>query len=658
MRALKLISLSSLLLCAVLTACLTWYVRQAPDLGRLTDVSQVIRAHDGTIINLRLTKDGYWREKATLGTIDPKLVNVLIAYEDQRFWDHRGVDPKAIIRASYDFVKSGRIVSGASTLTMQVAKLIDPSLKQRHPIVKIKQMLAALRLEFHLSKEEILEAYFTLAPYGGNIEGINAATEAWFQKTPDTLTLNEAAILVALPQSPEARRPDRHPARAYEAKQMVLFRVKDRIDFDYELLSEIASEPLPSRLVKPKSIAPHLADKLIENSDGSIETFIQADWQKQLQHLVASELAKYPAPIQAAAIVVERQTGYVKAYIGSSDYASEERKGANNYLNAIRSPGSTLKPLIYGKALQRNLITYDHVFDDQEFYRGGYTPTNFNNKFSGKVTLKDALIRSLNIPALTALEKVGPELFESELTTLLGNALAQDQNARLSLAVGGYYLSAEQLIELYLRAFDPNTASKLTFVNDPSAVLLDSDAPLFNKETADQLLHLLIQDMPNGEKVAFKTGTSYARQDAWSVQIYEDHLVLAWLGTPDNEATELLTGRSAAFPMSLEIGRALGLKPPKTSTLRLTNDEIATSLKPACETLINYPENGAWIRSEDAILSVLGSQNAEWYLNAEKLGSYSKQIKVSRPGVHKLTAKSGTCSQTAEVFVEFHQVQE
>jgi penicillin-binding protein 1C len=160
--------------------------------------------------------------------------------------------------------------------------------------------------------------------------------------------------------------------------------------------------------------------------------------------------------------------------------------------------------------------------------------------------------------------------------------------------------------------------------------------------------------MPNGEKVAFKTGTSYARQDAWSVQIFEDHLVLAWLGTPDNETTELLTGRSAAFPMSLEIGRALGLKAPKPPTLTLTNTEIATTLKPVCETLINYPENGAWIRAEDAILSVLGSHSADWYLNAEKLGAYSKQIKVTRPGVHKLTAKAGKCSQTAEVFVEFH----
>ena len=654
MRALKLISISGLLFCAALTAYVAWYVRQAPDLGRLTDVSQVIRTQDGTIINLRLTEDGYWREKATLANIDPKLLNVLIAYEDQRFWDHRGVDPKAVIRAGYDFVKSGRIVSGASTLTMQVAKLMDPSLKRRHPIVKIKQMLAALRLEHHWSKEEILEAYFTLAPYGGNIEGIHAATEAWFQKTPERLTLNEAALLVALPQSPEARRPDRHPGRAYNAKQMVLFRVKDRINFDYELVSEVASEPLPSRLVKPKSIAPHLADRLSENSDGVIKTFIQADWQKQLQHIVTNELAKYPALIQAAAMVVERQSGEVKAYVGSADYASEERKGANNYLTAIRSPGSTLKPLIYGKALQRNLIRYDHVFDDKEFYRGGYTPKNFDNTFSGKVTLKDALIRSLNIPAITALEKVGPEVFESELTTLVGTVLNEDQNAGLSLAVGGYYLSAEQLVDLYLKAFDPNTASKLTFVNDPSEVISENDASLFNQATADQLLHLLIQEMSNGEKVAFKTGTSYARQDAWSVQIYEDHLVLAWFGTPDNEATDLLTGRTAAFPMSLEIGRALGLKPPKTPVLRLTNDQIAATLEPVCETLINYPENGAWIRSEDAILSVLGSQNADWYLNAEKLGSYSKQIKVSRPGVHKLTARSGKCSQTAEVFVEFY----
>ena len=194
-----------------MTGYVAWFIRQAPDIGRLSDLSQVIRAHDGTIINLRLTEDGYWREKATLANIDPKLLNVLIAYEDQRFWEHKGVDPKAVIRASYDFTKSGQIVSGASTLTMQVAKLMDPSLKRRNPVVKIQQMLAALRLEHHWSKEEILEAYFTLAPYGGNIEGIHAATEAWFQKTPERLTLNEAALLVALPQSPEARRPDRHP---------------------------------------------------------------------------------------------------------------------------------------------------------------------------------------------------------------------------------------------------------------------------------------------------------------------------------------------------------------------------------------------------------------------------------------------------------------
>ena len=306
MKALKLISLLSLVLTMAMTGYVAWFIRQAPDLGRLTDVSQVIRAHDGTIINLRLTEDGYWREKATIETIDPKLINVLIAYEDQRFWEHKGVDPRAVVRASYDFVKSGQIVSGASTLTMQVAKLMDPSLKRRNPIVKIQQMLAALRLEHHWSKEEILEAYFTLAPYGGNIEGIHAATEAWFQKTPERLTLNEAALLVALPQSPETRRPDRHPERAFRAKQMVILRVKDRIDFDYELVSEVASEPLPSRLVKPKSIAPHLADKLSEKSDGSIETFIQAEWQKQVQHLVVSELAKYPAPIQAAAMIVER----------------------------------------------------------------------------------------------------------------------------------------------------------------------------------------------------------------------------------------------------------------------------------------------------------------------------------------------------------------
>ena len=215
MRILKPFLLLVVLSTAIVVAGLFFWISQPPNPGRLSEVSQVLRASNNTILNLRLTQDGFWREKATLEEIDPQLIAMLIAYEDQRFWSHNGVDPQAIIRATYDFITSGRIVSGASTLTMQTARLIDPRLSQKKISTKVWQMLEAIRLEQHWTKEEILEAYFTLAPYGGNIEGVRAASEAWFQKSAQQLTLNESALLVALPQSPERRRPDRFAKNAF-----------------------------------------------------------------------------------------------------------------------------------------------------------------------------------------------------------------------------------------------------------------------------------------------------------------------------------------------------------------------------------------------------------------------------------------------------------
>ena len=650
MKALRYLLISCSAVFAIMAISLVWFINQAPNIERKQTVSQVIRAQDGQIINLRLTENGYWREPVSFSEIDPLLVEMLIAYEDKRFWSHQGVDFRAIARASVDYLKFGRIVSGASTLTMQTVRLIDPSLRNRTVRSKVKQMLLALRLERHMSKEDILEAYFTLAPYGGNIEGVKAATEAWFQKTPGHLTLNEAALLVALPQAPESRRPDKHPQAAFEAKKKVLERVHNKLSVSSDaLISEVTAEPLPSRLIKPKSIAPHLADK----SEGSSLTTISAEWQRRAQDIVTAEVEKYSAPIQAAALVVERKTGYVKAYIGSADYASKTRKGANNYLTARRSSASTLKPIIFAKALQRGLIEFNQIFNDNEFYRRGYNPTNFDNTYSGKVTLKDALLRSLNIPALITLEKIGPNVFENEISTFLSLSASEQQNSGLSLAVGGFYLSAEQLMNLYLASLDVHETSNLSFTANIKSENKNTDSNLLNNNAAQKMLHLLIQDLPTGEKVAFKTGTSHNRHDAWSVNIYEKHIVLAWLGTPNNESTSVLTGRGSAFPLAHEIGKSLGLQSPITPKLKEIIQTDLVLAEKSCEVLIHYPEDGSWIRSDDAVLSILGSPNADWYLNAEKLGTYHKQIKVNRPGVHKLTAKSGKCSQTTEVFVEF-----
>jgi penicillin-binding protein 1C len=652
MRLLKSIFLLVLFSTVVLGAGLFFWISQPPNSGRLNEVSQVLRSNNNTIINLRLTQDGFWREKANLQEIDPQLIAMLVAYEDQRFWSHKGVDPQAIIRATYDFLTSGRIVSGASTLTMQTARLIDPRLSQKTISTKIWQMLEAVRLEQHWTKEEILEAYFTLAPYGGNIEGVHAASEAWFQKSAKQLTLNESALLVALPQSPERRRPDRFAENAFLAKQKVLMQVKERMAIDDDLVLEVLDEPLPFRLSKPTSITPHLADRLISQPVGSIKTTIDVNWQKEVTDILAAETSKLPSPIQSAAMVIERKSGMVKAYVGSAKYGTIDRKGSINYLTAIRSPGSTLKPLIFGKALQRNLINFNHVFQDASFFRGGYTPTNFDGSFSGEVTLKDALLRSLNIPALLALEKVGPDILESEIKSFLGGASHNKTDAGLSLALGGLYMKPEQLAEIYLATSDPGYATQLQLMEKPESYKDRQSYTFLNQHSADQVLNLLIQTLPNGENVAFKTGTSYVRQDAWSVQIFENHLVLSWLGTPDNEATDMLTGRNSAFPISNEIGRALGLAPPIKPEVNSKFNEISIAAKPTCKRLIDFPEDGSWIRSNKAVVTVTGSENAVWYLNAKKLGEYEPQLKLSQPGINTLTAKLGKCSDTVEFFIQ------
>ena len=624
------------------------FVWRSPDLGRLADVSQVLRGDGQEIINLRLTNSGHWREPAQLERIDPQLIKMLIAYEDKRFWQHFGVDPLAVMRAAISLAKSGKIKSGASTLTMQTVKLMHPELRKRSFKNKLYQMAEAIRLEAHWSKEEILEAYFTLAPYGGNIEGIEAATEAWFQKSPNQLTFTEAALLVALPQSPERRRPDLFPEAAFEAKSKVLEVIKDRIGLDPKKLEELKKEPLPVRLSKAKSISPHLADRLHSKEQTSFQTTINPTWQREILSILNTSATSFEKPINLAALVVERRSGLVKAYAGSSSYIDVERKGAINYLRTLRSPGSTLKPLIYANALERQIIDEGHIFNDSQFQRGAYTPANFDKKYNGKVTLKEALNRSLNISAIETLEMIGAEQFENKLRTFISEDIGQTKNAGLSLAVGGFYLSPEKLSEIYLEMADPGFNSQLKFTYDDDQT---QSSHLINSNTSEQILRLMSQRNHKGKVEVFKTGTSHNRQDAWVANIFENHLVIVWLGTPDNENTQILTGRSAALPISNNIKLALGLKQPK---IKQDYKIEAKNSFPAkkCSKLIQYPENGEWIRGTNLAVSVSGNSEAEWYINSTKLSGIHSQITLQNEGINKITAVLGKCRETNEIFFQ------
>ena len=640
----------ALLLGALFIVCADIII-SPPKLGRLTEQSRIVRSANGEIINITLTKNGYWRESVHLDDIDPVLIKLLISYEDKRFYDHFGVDPWAIARVLLNFLKSGEINSGASTLTMQTVKLMYPDLKNKKILSKVRQMLEAIRLEMHWSKTKILESYFTLAPYGGNIEGIRAASEAWLQRSPASLTVGEAALLVALPQSPETRRPDLHPQNTMSAKSRILTKVRSRVeevDINFE---EFLAEPLPALLIKPHAIALHLSDRIVGSPDQTSSTTIVKDWQVTVAEILNNQSKRYDAPINLAAMVVERKTGAVKAYVGSSDYSDVARKGAINYLTAVRSPGSTLKPFIYARALQLGLITENQVFNDKSFYRAGYEPGNFDGSFNGKVGLQEALTQSLNIPAIETLELLGAETFERDFRTFIGGQVEHSRAAGLSLAVGGFYMTAEDLAIAYLRMLDPGFSNVLNFNAKAALAAGKSESYFINQSTADLIYRLLYQEDISGQPVVFKTGTSHKRQDAWVVHIFEGYIVVVWLGTADNQPTSDLTGRSAALPISKSIGMALGLQNP--SKPKQANINIPSKLQTyLCPRLIEFPLNGEWIKTSTATLAFSGDPKASWYLNGEKLVTGSTQINVETSGVHKISAVKGSCHETSEVFVE------
>ena len=627
-------------------------LRRAPDLAPLSDLSQVVLANDEQIIHLRLNQSGKWRQLATIDMIDPKLIATLLAFEDQRFYEHHGVDPLALARAFKDLLLTGRVVSGGSTITMQLARLLDPSLQKRTITTKLKQIWSAIRLDAHLTKRQILEAYFTLAPYGGNIEGVVAATEAWFKKSPASLTESEAAFLVAMPQSPETRRPDRNPKNAIDAKNHVLKTVAEARDFSPVLLREYLAENLPLEKSKVARAAPHLLDRFVRNdaSSKALHTTIDPVWQTVVQQMVNEHVERYPEPINGAAMVVERKTGLVRAYVGSSDYSDEVRKGGNNFLVSARSPGSTLKPLIYARALDKRKLSPTHVFSDTVYQQGAYAPTNFDGSFSGDVTLKEALVRSLNIPAVETLSLIGPQEFESFLRNFLNYEAAGEKASGLSLAVGGMYLSGEDIVRLYLSLIDPQHSPRLAFKEVDKG---QEPSVLVSAEASAQIQHLMSVQLASGGIQVAKTGTSQNRQDAHTVLVTREHVIYSWLGTPDNEATDVLTGAASALPLAERIQSALGLSAPVVQAPEAEIMKKAPDLRAQCADMFIYPKDGDWLRVEKPRFRIeTQNPNAKLYLNGHAIKLTSGLVSLPSSGAYTLSASLGNCSQSISVFVD------
>lgn len=600
-----------------------------PNLAKYFDQSTVLLDKEGALLALHLASDERIRLPIRINEVDPLFIRVLLTYEDKRFYRHPGIDPFSLTRALGQWLVHGRIISGGSTLTMQVARLLEPRPRQvRH---KILEILRAMQLEYHYSKQTILEMYLSLAPYGGNLEGIRVATLSYFGKEPKNLSPAEAALLAVLPQSPTRLRPDLIPERvkcnllAKRYRDKLITRMVQENIFSLKQGEEAKEEPVPTQRIAFPKLALHLfSDRTgssikLESSGKStqLETTLNKTLQEQVEQHLKSELPFLEARQTIAAIIVDNQTREVRAYVGSADFFDEKRQGQVDMIKAIRSPGSTLKPFIYGLSFDQKCLHPETIVKDVPMSFSGYAPSNFRDQFHGEVSIREALQQSLNIPAVLALEKIGPGRFCDWLNLFDVNLKfrTSDNKPTLPIALGGVGIRFVDLMSLYVALGNQGEYAPLKVIkpfnnhseknNQQNQSLLDnldknaskSQKPCFlNRETAWHVTKILQEThAPSGfldncftkqSAFAYKTGTSYGYRDAWAIGYTPDFTLGVWVGKPDGTPSINHTGRSTAAPILFKLLRFLpntnqkqwSFSPPAGS-LSLKSYELPRSLK-------------------------------------------------------------------------------
>ena len=625
-RVRRIIGISLAFVFVAIAAFGAWIVSLGPlPLAPARQVSTTIVDRNGKLLRAYAMADGRWRLPVDAKTaVDPRYLTLLLAYEDRRFYSHPGVDPLASGRAAIQLASRGHIVSGGSTITMQLARLLEPR-RQRSVYAKLRQMVRAFEIERQLTKDQILDLYLTLAPYGGNLEGIRAASIAYFGKEPKRLSLAESALLVALPQSPETRRLDRYPEAARAARDRVLDRMVEegRVSKEDALQAKAAAVP---GLRKPMPIlAPHSADQAIATDKDTevIRLTLDAGLQKVLEALARDRALALGPNISIGILAVDNATGEVLARVGSPDYFDERRAGQVDMTRAVRSPGSTLKPFIYGLAFEDGFVHPESLIDDRPIRFGSYAPENFDMTFQGTVPVRKALQLSLNVPAIALLDRVGASRLTSRLKQAGVNlVLPKDEAPGLAMGLGGVGVTLQDLVQLYSGlARLGNTRPLREMADDPPRDTLR----LMDQVAAWQVGNVLMGTPPPENaphnRIAFKTGTSYGYRDAWSVGFDGRMTIGVWVGRPDGAPVAGLVGRTAAAPILFDAFARTGKlpvplpKPPK-GTLVASNAKLPLPLRrfrPLGELVrtgsdqaphIQFPLNGSR-------LDVAGSSGAE-----------------------------------------------
>jgi penicillin-binding protein 1C len=544
-------------------------VARLPDVGALVRAarrSTVLLDRRGEPLHYALTPDDKLCPSVRLAEVSPQLVAATIAAEDARFRGHAGVDLLAAGRALWTNLRSGRTVSGASTITMQVARLLRPL--QRGYYAKFREALLALRIEAVLDKDRILELYLNLSPYGGNLHGVEAAARRYFGRSPGDLSLSEAALLAGLPQSPSRLRPDRHPAAARARRDWILERMAALGMVSPAAAAEARAATVNVAPAPPLRAAPHFCRWVLGRSPpgARLLTTLAPELQALAEEVVrAQQAALAPSGVRnGAAVVVETESGRIRALVGSQDFLAP-RDGQVNGAAAPRSPGSLLKPFIYALAFERGLIGPETILHDTpRGFRDGYDPRNFSGRFLGPVTAREALVRSLNVPAVDVLARVGVEEAVARLRTLgLRGLHRAAEHYGLALGLGGVEVTLLELVEGYAVLGRLGLHRPLSFRED------EEPAParrVLSAAPAYQVLEVLEDaGWPRGERdgglrlprVALKTGTSFGLRDAWAVATTPRFTVGVWFGNFDAAPSPALVGQSAAAPAALELVRRL-----------------------------------------------------------------------------------------------------
>ncbi len=560
-----------------------------PPLPKIIPLSREIVDRDGALLRAFATSDGVWRFKADRSNVDPDLIKMLIAYEDKRFMDHGGVDPQAIGRAFLQLIRHGKIVSGGSTITMQLARLLEPR-EERTFGAKLLQMARAIQIERRLSKDEILSLYLTYAPYGGNIEGVRAASLAWFGKEPKKLTLSEAALLVALPQSPETRRPDRNPVRAKVARDRVLARMASGGLIPE---SEIARASLVTihnaRLALPM-LAPHLSEAARFKNPGNLrdQLTLKRSVQEGLEQVARDAARRLGPKLSVAILMADARSGQILGEVGSANYFDRQRSGFVDMIRVPRSPGSTLKPLIYGLAFENGIVAPETTIADQPANFSGYRPRNFDTTYQGDISIRHALQMSLNVPAVELLEAVGPAALFSRLRRAgVEPVMPKAEAPGLAVGLGGIGLSLKDLVQLYSSITTLGSAVSLYdgVYGTPSTPIREAVLPPSSAwQVIDILSGLKAPPGTSAQPIAYKTGTSYGYRDAWSIGFDGRYVLGVWVGRPDNAAVPGITGGGTATPILFEAYRRSGVEhvrlpnSPK-GTQVLAHDDLPLSLQ-------------------------------------------------------------------------------